>query len=113
MTAASNLKAMFIASASSSGNRGMHDFSGETGRWKELTLYKTGEAISSVSRLTRRCGVGTETSLEEPSATTRDEVIDFFGGDWLAKQLYAHAEIDAAIDVESSARESINDRTLR
>ena len=93
-------KGHVIASASSSGNRGMHDFSGETGRWKELTLYKTAGGKFICEQIDATMWSGDRNFTRGAVCDDEDEVIDFFGGDWLAKQLYAHAEIDDSIDVE-------------
>ena len=93
-------KGHVIARASSSGNSGMHDFSGETGRWKELKLYKTVGGKFICEQIDATMWSGERNFTRGAVCDDKDEVIDFFGGDWLAKQLYAHAEIDDSIDVE-------------
>ena len=94
------VKGKIIASASSSGNCGMHVFSGENGRWKELSLFKTVEGKFICEQIDTTMWSGERNFTRGAICDDTDEVIDFFGGDWLAKQLYAHADIDSSIDVE-------------
>ncbi|MER2538702.1 MAG: hypothetical protein ABTQ26_05625 [Azonexus sp.] len=87
-------KGEVVASASSSGNRVMHDFSGETGRWKELTLYKTAGGKFVCEQIDRTIWRGDSDFSRGAVCDDVDDVISYFGDDWLANRLYENAGID-------------------
>ncbi|WP_439438037.1 hypothetical protein [Salinivibrio costicola] len=90
-----------IGSASSSDNQAMgSSYSGQTGRWTELYLYKTkgGKYICHQIGCTR--WIGEHARYSGQVCETLDEVKAFFGHRWLAKELYDDAGIDCAVDVE-------------
>lgn len=90
-----------VASAASSDNQAMgSSYSGQTGRWTELALYKTkgGKFVCHQIGRTRWQGEGDRFSGKV--CETLAEVKEFFGHRWLAKELYAEAGIDDIIDVE-------------
>lgn len=90
-----------IGSAASSDNQAMgSSYSGQTGRWTELCLYKTkgGKYICHQIGCTRWEGERARYSGEV--CETLDDVKTFFGHRWLAKELYDDAGIDYAVDVE-------------
>ncbi len=90
-----------IARACSSDNQAWgSSYSGSTGRWTELTLYKTvgGKYVCEMVGRTRWQGERDRYSAKV--CTTEAEVIEFFGHRWLAKELYADAGIVDVVDVE-------------
>ena len=87
-----------IASVSSSDNNASGSYSGSTGRWTTLRLYKTagGKFVCNTIGHTRWQG---EQRRDAASVcATEAEVIQYFGHGWLAKELYVDAGIE---DVES------------
>jgi hypothetical protein len=93
-------KGELIATTSSSANNASSYYSGSTGRWKTLNLWKTagGKYVGQIVGHTQWQGEHTR----HAAAVCADlaAVQDFFGHDWLAKDLYAEAGIDAVEDVE-------------
>lgn len=90
-----------LGHAASSDNNAMgSSYSGTTGRWSELTLYKTigGKFVCHQVGHTR--WDGERTRYTGKVCETVAEVVEFFGQRWLAKELYADAEIDNVIDVD-------------
>ena len=89
-----------IARSCSSDNNAAGSYSGQTGRWTELELYKTvgGKYVCHQVGCTRWQGERDRFSGEV--CETTEEVKNFFGYRWLAKDLYFQAGIDAAVDVE-------------
>ena len=90
-----------VASAASSDNQAMgSSYSGQTGRWTELALYKTksGKFICHQIGLTR--WQGERNRFSGKVCESLAEVKEFFGHRWLAKELYAEAGIDDAVEVE-------------
>ena len=90
MIATSNLRAKESLRCSSSANNARSDYSGTRGRWATLTLYRPRGASSSVSELIRRRWEGEKDCSRGAVCDTEDEVVDFFGDDWLAKELYVN-----------------------
>ena len=89
-----------IAEVSSSDERSASDYSGSTGRWSELALYRTkgGKLVASEVGRTRWQG-----EHDRHSATVCADaaaVAEALGPGWLAKQLYDAAELDVAEVVE-------------
>lgn len=90
-----------VASASSSDNQAMgSSYSGETGRWTELALYKTASGKYVCHEVGRTRWQGEHDRYSGEVCETLDQVIEFFGHRWLAKELYAEAGIDDAVEVE-------------
>lgn len=91
---------LLAKSSSSDNNAAGSSYSGSTGRWTELALYKTkgGKYICHQIGYTRWQGERDIYSGEV--CETLDEVKEFFGYRWLAKELYESAGIDDAIDVD-------------
>ena len=90
-----------VASASSSEDRASGSrWSGDTGRWTELELYKTKGGKYVCQQIGRTRWQGERTRYSGKVCETLDEVFDFFGHRWLAKDLYDDAGLDATIDIE-------------
>lgn len=70
------------------------------GRWTELALYRTkgGKLICEQIGVTQ--WQGERDRFSGAICDNNEEVIAFFGNGWLAKELYAEADIDTAIDIE-------------
>ncbi len=86
-----------LAKTSSDADRGSSYFSGATGRWTELYLYRTAGGKYICHQLERTQWQG---ERDQSTATVCDNeecVIEFFGHGWLASYLFADAEIE---DVE-------------
>lgn len=90
-----------ICSASSSPDQAMGScYSGKTGRWTELHLYKTGGGNFICHQIGRTQWVGERDRFSGKACGTLEEVKEFFGHRWLAKDLYYKAGIDDVIEVE-------------
>lgn len=90
-----------VASAASSDNQAMgSSYSGQTGRWTELALYKTKGGKYICHQIGRTRWQGERDRFSGKVCETLAEVKEFFGHRWLAKDLYAEASIDDAMDVE-------------
>lgn len=89
-----------VGSASSSTNNARQDYSGYQGQWEELTVYRTSSGKYVCKRFTGTCWEG---QVSHTLALVVDDVpgvVDFFGYSWLAKALYADADIDSDLVVE-------------
>jgi hypothetical protein len=75
-------------------------YSGSTGRWTELRLYKTKSGKYICSCVGRTRWQGEHDRFSGSVCDSIDEVISFFGNGWLAKELYEEAKIDASIEIE-------------
>lgn len=89
-----------IATANSQPNNAAGNYSGTTGRWSELRLYKTRGGKFICEQIGHTQWQGERTRYSGAVCDTPDEVIDFFGNGWLAKQLYAEGGIDATLNIE-------------
>lgn len=90
-----------VASVASTDDRAMGSrFSGQTGRWTVLALYKTKGGKYVCHRIDRTRWQGERDRFSGKVCETLDEVKEFFGYNWLAKELYSEAGIDEAVDVE-------------
>lgn len=90
-----------VASVSSSDNQAMgSSYSGQTGRWTELSLYKTKGGKFICHQVGRTRWQGERDRFSAKVCETLVEVKEFFGHRWLAKALYAEAGIDDAVEVE-------------
>lgn len=75
-------------------------WSGETGRWKEGAIYRT-KACKYVGWLKNHTQWQGEFPVADAIVTDDlNKLIEFFGHDWLAKQLYEEAGIDDSEEVE-------------
>ncbi|GEM_PF-5678599 len=85
--------------AASQSNSGVSDYSGSAGRWTELSLYRTakGSLIDAHGDRTAWAGERDTVTVERGD---QEEIIEFFGLDWLATDLYQAAGIDTAQDIE-------------
>jgi hypothetical protein len=88
-----------LAEICSSADRAHPDYCGETGRWNKLSLYRSeaGKYVCRNERLTQWHGEKSQSSVGV--CQTLDEVVEFFGGGWLAKALYAEAELDTSVEI--------------
>ena len=90
-----------VASAASSDNQAMgSSYSGQTGRWTELALYKTKGGKFICHQVGRTRWQGERDRFSGKVCETLAEVKEFFGHRWLAKKLYAEASIDDTVEVE-------------
>lgn len=90
-----------LARACSSDNQAMgSSYSGNTGRWTELELYKTKGGKYICHQVGRTRWQGERDRYSGKVCETLEEVFEFFGHRWLAKELYAKAEIDDAVEIE-------------
>jgi hypothetical protein len=90
-----------VASAASSDNQAIGSgYSGQTGRWTELALYKTKGGKIICHQVGRTRWQGDRDRFSAKVCETLAEVKEFFGHRWLAKELYAEASIDDAVEVE-------------
>ena len=89
-----------IAEAETSPETARSDYSGSTGRWQELKLYRTkgGKYICS-----RKDGSQWQGEHDRHEAAICDDhagIVAFFGYDRLAMELYEAADIDASERIE-------------
>jgi len=90
-----------VASAASSDNQAMgSSYSGQTGRWTELALYKTKGGKFICHQVGRTRWQGERDRFSGKVCETLEEVKEFFGHRWLAKELYSEAGIDDTVEVE-------------
>lgn len=89
-----------LACARSTGEHSFSNYSGSTGRWTELALYRTAKGKYICSEIGRTQWQGEHDRYRAHVCDTEQEVIDFFGHGWLAKDLYAEANISAVVHVE-------------
>lgn len=75
-------------------------YSGSTGRWQVLRLYRT-ESGKFVCQ--RSCVTQWDDERDSYSAAVcedHNQIADFFGGGWLAKELYEEADINAQEEIK-------------
>ena len=90
-----------IGSTSSSPDQAMgSSYSGQTGRWTELELYKTVGGKYICHQVGRTQWQGERDRFSGKVCETLEQVKEFFGHRWLAKELYAEAGIDDVVEVE-------------
>lgn len=90
-----------VASVASSDNQAMTSrYSGQTGRWTELTLYKTVGGKFVCHQIGRTRWQGERDRFSGKVCQSLEEVKEFFGHRWLAKELYVKADIDDSIEIE-------------
>lgn len=88
-----------IASAASSPDQAMGSSFEGTGVWREFALYRTEAGRYVGSKVNRTQWQGSRDEYQADYADTPEELYNFFGGDWLAKELYESAEIDIVEDI--------------
>ena len=89
-----------VASASSSPETSRSDYSGSTGRWTELFLYRTTSGKYVCHSIGRTQWQGEHDRHNAAVCETPEAVCEFFGSSWLAKELYDSADIDCAERVD-------------
>jgi len=89
-----------IAEASSSANNASSQYSGQTGRWTTLRLYRTAGGKFVCQSIGHTIWEGEHNRYSAAVCATDGEVIEFFGTGWLAKSLYGDAGIEAVETVE-------------
>ena len=90
-----------VASAESSPNKAMgSSYSGSTGRYTQLAIYKTAGGKYICEKIERTQWVGERDRFHGAVCETTDQVIEFFGIGWLAKELYYNAGIDSSVNVD-------------
>jgi len=77
-----------IAEACESPNNSSPNYSGETGRWTEYRLYRTTGGNYVCEILCRTQWQGEHDSTQTLVTKDKQEVFNFFGDSWLAKELY-------------------------
>lgn len=82
-----------IASAQSSSNRAHPNYSGETGISWLYTLYRTEGGTYVAAKVMHSLWQGSSDEYMGTVCASEDEVIAFFGQDWLAHELYEEADI--------------------
>ena len=88
------------ASTSSSENNASGNYSGESGRWTDLVLYKTAGGKYVCHQIGHSIRGSERTRYSGEVCETVEGVIRFFGHRWLAKDLYESAGIDDTVNVE-------------
>lgn len=90
-----------MATAANSDNKAMGiEYSGQTGRWTELALYKTKGNKFICYRVERTRWMGQRDGYFGKVCETVEDVKEFFGHGWLAKELYYEAEIEYVDEVD-------------
>lgn len=91
-----------IAKVSSSDDRAMgSSYSGETGRWQILKLYKSKSGKFIAQRISRTRWQGERDTYTAKVCSNHDEIVEFFGSGWLAKELFEEADVNADIDLDN------------
>ncbi len=90
-----------IAKASSSPDTAMgSSYSGSTGRWTKLRLYKTKGGKFVCEKVEKTQWQGERDTHLGKVCQSINGVFEFFGHDWLAKELYADGSIDAVVEIK-------------
>ena len=76
------------------------EYSGQVGRHSELSLYETAAVNFVCQRVDRTCWQGESDSYDGKVCDTVEQVKEYFGYGWLAKELYRNAGIDVALTVD-------------
>lgn len=88
------------AAASSDNNASGSSYSGSTGRWTELKLYKTKGGYYVCHQIGYTRWQGERDLYKAKVCETTEEVIEFFGHRWLAKELYENAGIEDVTQID-------------
>ena len=83
----------------SDGNSGSHNYGGAVGRSTDHALYETQAGDYVCQTIHRTQWQGEQNSHQVLVCRTVDEVIEFFGQDWLAKQLFDAMGFDNAVEI--------------
>ena len=75
--------------------------SASSGRWTELALYKTQTGKFVCSEIGYTQWQGERDHYKAKACNSVEEVTQFFGHGWLAKELYDEANLDTAIDLDA------------
>ncbi|MGS4989926.1 hypothetical protein ACVDG9_18325 [Roseibium sp. RP-7] len=88
-----------IASVESSQDRQSRLYSGQTGNWDELELYRTaaGNFVCVIENCT--AWAGERNTRQAAVVSDAAGVIEFFGQEWLAKLIYSEAGLANVQDV--------------
>lgn len=89
-----------VGVAASSADRASQNYSGSTGRWAKLALYRTKGGTYVCERIEYTRWQGEQTGHSGAVCENEEQVVEFFGCGWLAKDLYEDASIDSAVEVE-------------
>lgn len=90
-----------IAYASSSDNNASgSSYSGSTGRWTELALYKTAGGKFICHQIGRTRWEGERDRYSAEVCDDEAGVVAYFGHGWLSKELYENANISDAVTVD-------------
>ncbi len=89
-----------LASTSSSNNTASSYYSGQVGRWAKLALYKTQGGKYVCESIGYTQWQGEHNRHKAAICETEQQVCEFFGNGWLAKDLFAEAGIDCSEEVE-------------
>ena len=89
-----------IGSTSNSPDNGHPDFSGSTGRWTVLRLYRTDGGKYVCERIQRTQWQGEQDVAEAEVCDTLDGVFSFFGYGRLAKEVYYEADVQAVQTID-------------
>ena len=89
-----------IASTSYSADRGSSDFSGETGRWTTLALYRTAGGKYVCHRIDHTQWQGERNAYTACVCDDVLDVMDFFRYGNMAKEIYDQAGIEAALNID-------------
>lgn len=89
-----------IGEVSSSNNNANPSYSGSTGRWTILRLYRTRGGKFVCEKIGHSQWQGEKSRYSAAVCETEAEVTEFFKFGWLAKELYDDASIDTSINVD-------------
>lgn len=92
-----------LAVARSSSDRGSSEYSGQVGISEVLALYQSqrGDYVASRVCLTQR--EGNRDTHDAIVSKSREAIMEFFGFEWLAMEIYAAADWDIAEDLDAAA----------
>jgi len=90
-----------IAEVSSTSNNASSSYSGSTGRWTELALYRSQAGKFICQSIGRTQWDGEHDRHSGAICADMNCVMEFFGHGWLAKELYESADLDTAEDADS------------
>ena len=82
-----------VARVASSGDHTSSDYSGSSGRWTELALYRTQAGALICEQINRSSWKGEQDGYNAAVCESSEAVMTFFGNGALAKNLYAAASI--------------------
>jgi len=71
-----------------------------SGRWTELALYKTKGGKYICHQIGRTRYIGERDRFSGKVCSTAEEVIEFFGHQWLAKELYEASGLEDAVEID-------------